>query len=168
MILARSCLPGVAGSYSVWRSWAAMGEPAVDYDAIFRSLGQLVKDVRSPIFSNGFQEFLISLFDPQSVIVLVFENSGGRDRSAGGSRTRHCGQFSSSPTSSTAISLIHFTSLPCRISRTARSGFARSRPTAFSGRNTAGAISSRPAWWTNWLFGAYRREPRRASFHRAQ
>jgi len=46
----------------------------MDYDAIFRSLGKLVRDVRSPSFSDGFQDFLISLFDPQSVVVLVFEN----------------------------------------------------------------------------------------------
>ena len=51
-----------------------MGEPAMDYDAIFRSIGQLVREVRTPGFSDSFQEFLISLFDPQSVIVLVFEN----------------------------------------------------------------------------------------------
>ena len=46
----------------------------MDYDAIFRSLGLLVREVRSSAFSDSFQEFLISLFDPQSVIVLVFEN----------------------------------------------------------------------------------------------
>ena len=46
----------------------------MDYDAIFRDLGTLVRQARSPTFAGCFQQFLISLFEPQSVIVLVFAN----------------------------------------------------------------------------------------------
>jgi len=46
----------------------------VEYTKIFCSLGALVKEVRTPAFCDTLQQLLISLFEPQSVIILLFEN----------------------------------------------------------------------------------------------
>lgn len=48
--------------------------PIVELEAIFRRLGTLVTETRSPDFCETLQQLLVSLFDPQSVIVLLFEN----------------------------------------------------------------------------------------------
>ena len=48
--------------------------PAADYPAIFSDIGTLVRQVRRPSFTDQVQRLMISLFEPQSVIVLVFEN----------------------------------------------------------------------------------------------
>ena len=47
---------------------------AIDYREIFSRIGLLVRQVRSPDFADGLQRLLIPLFDPQSVLVLIFEN----------------------------------------------------------------------------------------------
>ncbi len=43
-------------------------------DAVFRTLGTLFRQVRSAQFTETFESLVIDLFQPQSVIVLVFEN----------------------------------------------------------------------------------------------
>lgn len=46
----------------------------MDYPAIFGEFGALVRQVRAPAFTEGVRRLMISLFEPQSVIVLLFEN----------------------------------------------------------------------------------------------
>ncbi len=46
----------------------------MDNNTIFAALGDLFRKVRTPQFPVALQELLIEQFDPQNVIVLVFEN----------------------------------------------------------------------------------------------
>lgn len=46
----------------------------MDYDLVFRRLGSLVSQIRSPEFFGAFRQLMQSLFDPQSVLILIFEN----------------------------------------------------------------------------------------------
>ena len=48
--------------------------PDADYPAIFGAIGTLVRQVRAPEFTDRVKRLMISLFEPQSVIVLLFEN----------------------------------------------------------------------------------------------
>lgn len=45
-----------------------------DFETIFTNLGALVRDVRTPAFSTGLEHLMRALFEPQSIVVLVFEN----------------------------------------------------------------------------------------------
>ena len=45
-----------------------------DFETIFADLGKLVRDVRTPVFSTGLEHLMRALFEPQSIVVLVFEN----------------------------------------------------------------------------------------------
>ena len=48
--------------------------PSADYPLIFSEIGALVRQMRGPSFTDHVRRLMTSLFDPQSVIVLLFEN----------------------------------------------------------------------------------------------